>query len=277
MQLYALNDQNILISANHAVKQKDYLCFECKSLVRLRGGFHRQKHFYHLDLDRSCKLGGKSLLHLQVQCHLQGILPENDCLLEHRFPKINRIADVVWPSKKLIFEVQVSGITAEEILCRNHDYSLVGYQVIWLLHDTRFNKFQVSAAEEILRERPHYFTNIDIKGRGVIYDQLDWIQHGVRRKREKPLFVDLTKPQRLVRPIYRVPWVIDNRLKLWPLSFSGDLISQALDLEYRPILKSYIALEEAQKTKPTFASFLRRWIVRPYHILFQILLEKACK
>jgi competence protein CoiA len=277
MQLYALNDQNVLISANHAVKQKNYICFECKSSVRLRGGFHRQKHFYHLDLDRSCKLGGKSLLHLQVQCYFQRVLPENDCFLEHRFPKMNRIADVVWPSKKLIFEVQVSGITAEEVRCRNHDYSLMGYQVVWILHDTRFNKFQVSAAEGILRESPHYFTNMDINGSGVIYDQLDWVVQGVRKHREKLLPVDLTQPRRPARPIYHVPQVLDRRLKLWPLSFSGDLITKALDPEYRPVLKKYIAFEVAFKPKLTIKSFISQWLVRPYHILFQILLEKACR
>lgn len=275
MQLYALNDQNTLIAANHAIKQKNYVCFECKSLVRLRGGLHRQKHFYHLDPNRSCKLGGKSLLHLQVQCHLQQLLP--DCLLEHRFPKINRIADVVWTSKKLIFEVQVSPITAEEIIQRNHDYSLMGFQVIWILHDKRFNRFQVSAAEEVLINRPHYFTNIDIKGRGVIYDQLQWKDKGVRKKKERPLIIDLSQPLKPIRSIYKIPKIIDDRLKSWPISFSGDLICQAQDPDYRSTLRSYIALEETIKPKITLKSLFQRWIIRPYYIFFQILLEKACR
>jgi competence protein CoiA len=277
MQLYALNDQDILISANHAVKQKDYICFECKSAVRLRGGRHRQNHFYHIDPNRACKLGGKSLLHLQVQCHLQQLLPEGDCLLEHRFPKVNRIADVVWTSQKLVFEVQVSPITAEEVTRRNQDYSLMGYQVVWILHDKRYNRYQVSAAEEFLRKSPHYFTNIDMKGRGVIYDQLQWVQRGARKKREKPLLVDVSKPLKLTRSIYRIPKFLDDRLKSWPISFSGDLICQSKEPEYRSTLRNYIALEESEKPKVTLKSLFNKWIVRPYFIFFQILLEKACK
>jgi competence protein CoiA len=277
MQLYALNDQDILISANHAVKQKDYICFECKSLVRLRGGRHRQNHFYHLEPNRSCKLGGKSLLHLHVQCHIQRLLPEEDCLLEHRFPKINRIADVVWLSQKLVFEVQVSPITAEEMMHRNRDYALMGYQVIWILHDKRFNRFQVSAAEEFIKNSPHYYTNIDTNGRGVIYDQLQWMVRGTRKKRERPLIINLSQPQRPIRPIYKIPDMLDLRLKSWPICFCGDLICQAQDPDYRPTLKNYIALEEKGKTKITLKSLFNQWIVRSYHIFFQILLERACK
>lgn len=255
----------------------NYICFECKSQVRLRGGLQRQKHFYHVDPNRSCKLGGKSLLHLQVQCYLQSLLPQGDCLLEHRFPRINRIADVVWLSKKLIFEVQVSSITAEEVLSRNHDYSQMGYQVIWVLHDKRFNQFQVTAAEHVLQDSPHYYTNMDIKGRGGFYDQLQWVVRGVRKRRERHLWVDLSKPQRVARPIYRVPGIVDNRLKKWSLSFSGDLLSWSLDPDFRPILKKYNEMEEQLKGKVTIRSLFQRWIIRPYFIFFQILLEKACK
>ena len=222
-------------------------------------------------------MGGKSLLHLQVQCHLQSLLPEGDCFLEHRFPKINRIADVVWPSKKLVFEVQVSSITAKEVLNRNKDYSMMGYQVVWVLHDKRFNQFQVTAAEHVLQDHPHYYTNMDVKGRGVIYDQLQWVERGVRKKRERHLLVNLSNPNRVARPIYRVPQQIDHRIKKWPLAFAGDLISFSLDAENRLTLKKYIQLEEAIKEKMTIKSFFHYWIVRPYYIFFQILLEKACK
>lgn len=158
MQLFAFNTRNQLVSANHAQKQNDYSCIECGSIVRLRGGLHRQKHFYHLKPDRLCRQSQKSLVHIQVQKSLQEILPRGECFLERRFPGIKRIADVVWEPRKIVFEVQCSGITAEEIASRNRDYFGVGYKVVWILHEKRFNKWKVSASERFLREHPHYFT-----------------------------------------------------------------------------------------------------------------------
>ena len=59
MQLYAL-DQNQPILASKAEKSKDYICPECLSAVRIRGGPSRQIHFYHLSLPKQCRQHEKS-------------------------------------------------------------------------------------------------------------------------------------------------------------------------------------------------------------------------
>jgi len=59
MQLFAANEKGLPVFANHAVKQKNYFCFECQSIVRLRAGQHRQKHFYHIQLTSHCHQQGK--------------------------------------------------------------------------------------------------------------------------------------------------------------------------------------------------------------------------
>ena len=47
MQLHAL-DKEQLVLAQNAEKHKNYQCPECLNKVRVRGGPHRQIHFYHL-------------------------------------------------------------------------------------------------------------------------------------------------------------------------------------------------------------------------------------
>lgn len=289
MQLYAFNREKQLVSATHAVKQQNYHCAECEGVVRLRGGVHRQSHFYHLKHSNSCRQSQKSLVHIQVQKHLQQLLPEGDCILEQRFTEINRIADVVWEPNKLIFEVQCSGITAEEVECRNVDYLKLGYQVVWVLHDNRFNKWKVSAAERFLLGSPHYYTNIDKKGRGHIYDQIDVIHKGVRMNIQKPLIIDPTKPKWIPENQSNftedVPRILAMRLLKWPLYFSQDLMDccRYPDQKLKQALQKAIDFERGLisedngKFLTSIKYLLYRYIARPYLLVFQVLLEKACR
>ena len=69
MQLYALKD-GLSTPINKALKQLDYECPECGSIVRARGGLHRHDHFYHLRKTPDCKLSGKSQAHLDIQNYI---------------------------------------------------------------------------------------------------------------------------------------------------------------------------------------------------------------
>jgi len=180
MQIYALDDKKALIIAHVAQKQSDYLCPECGGKVRVRKGKHRTPHFFHLSHNKHCLQSGKSAVHLAVQNHLLDVLPAGEVVLECRFGKINRIADVVWMPRRLVFEVQCSSITAEEVQARNRDYAREGFQVAWILHDQRFNRWRVTAAEECLQQDPVLFTNMDARGRGKIYAQRSVMREGVR-------------------------------------------------------------------------------------------------
>lgn len=286
MQLYALDSQQRAVFAKNAAKHRDYFCLECRSSVRLRGGLHRQNHFYHTQPNRACRLSGKSMVHIQVQCFIQKLIPDGEGFLERRFPEIDRIADVVWLPQKIIFEVQCSPITAAEVEARNRDYQSLGYQVVWILHDSRYNQWRMTAAELALRNSPHYFTDMDFEGRGYIYDQLDLIHKGLRKRVLKPLPVKLENPLKS-KPLQmgHLPKALQARITYWPLYFSGDWVDSSQSALCADKIDEMLKLELDQSlhlTSPrsligAVKRGLYQFIVRPYQLIFQILLERACR
>lgn len=292
MQLYAFDQSKQPIFANQARKQVDYCCIECESIVRLRGGLHRQKHFYHVEPNRRCTLHGKGMVHLQVQLFLLDVLKEGGCQLEVRFPEIKRIADVVWKSEKIIFEIQCSPITAEEVLARNQDYSRLGWQVVWILHDQRYNHHRLTAAEVALREHPYYFTNIKTQGKGMIYDQFDLFSKGVRIHKLRKLPIDITKKNPMNRSIQAAKslQLVKERINSWPLFFQGDLVEvsfSTVGLETVQYMKDAQEIEglwhkSIQSNRPrTLLSWIRwgwtQWVLRSYSLFIQIMLERMCR
>jgi competence protein CoiA len=223
MQIYAYDVQGNLIPVASAHRGSIYRCPECCSSLRVRGGKLRQLHFYHME-SSTCRLHGKSSTHLHIQYSLQKMLYPEKILLEHRFPEIGRVADVVWEAQKIIFEVQVSLISSEEVCARMRDYQVMGYQVIWIFHDRHFNNFRLTPAEIQLRCSPHYFTNINAFGKGIFYDQYSLVRHKKRIQRGPRLPLLLNK----VLPVNfkQLPRQLPKERQKWPLSFEGDLISR---------------------------------------------------
>lgn len=295
MQLYALDSQKNLVFAKKAAKQLDYFCIECQQIVRLRGGPHRHAHFYHLATTSDCRQNSKSMAHIQNQLYLYSIFPAGEAALEVRFPEINRIADVVWLKERLVFEIQCSPISATEVQNRNRDYASRGFQVIWILHDNRFNQSRLTAAELFLRTRPYYFTSINAEGQGIIYDQFDIIEKGRRKYKLVFLKAEMHLPKRHYgqnENTVHIPQLATSRLKNWPLRFSGDFLDTCLShhtcdehfQEYiRKALEAEAALNKEEKPlapsnwKSKIKHFWCKGIVRPYRLLFQIILERACK
>ncbi|NGX57963.1 MAG: hypothetical protein K940chlam3_00864 [Chlamydiae bacterium] len=223
MQLFATDENGHVIVAQLAKKQTNYLCPECRGLVRVRGGKHRQPHFFHLHHNSHCRQSEKSLTHLSIQHHIERLLPKDEVILECRFPKIFRIADVVWLTQRLIFEVQCSPIAAEEVLARNRDYQSEGFQVIWIFHDQRFNQWRVASAEEALKSSPVYYTNINAEGKGMIYDQYSCESEGIRKHLSQRMKVDLSQPKAMKRKMSPYGG-INQRIGSWPVHFRGDLL-----------------------------------------------------
>lgn len=288
MQLYALNKNEQLIGSQQAQKQTDYFCMECWQRVRLRSGMHRQPHFYHCEPNMHCRLNGKGIVHLQVQEYVRQILPLGECHLEFRFPDIKRIADVAWIPQQIIFEIQCASISAEEVNKRNSDYQKLGWEVVWILHDKRYNQYRLSAAERCLLSSTHYFTNLNQDGQGIIYDQFSLMDQGLRLKRMSPLPIQLHLPTRLVphlnRPGY--PDFIQVRLKNWKLSFKQDLIDTVL---YSPFKDStYLKMKQieqaftlkqcplSEKKTEWIKKLFHLYLLRPWDIVLKTLLEKAC-
>lgn len=285
MQLYALDKDKRAVFANYAKKHTNYTCPECDSLIRLRGGVHRQNHFYHLDSERRCRQNGKSMEHLQVQFRILEALTENACSLEVRFPEINRIADCVWHKPKIIFEIQCSPISAAEVRLRNSDYRKIGYEVIWILHDKQFGMKRLSAAEMYLASHVHYFTNIDFQGKGSFYDQFT-VMDGIHKKyvseRKEFLFSELVSHERSLKLPRNIPLLVQEKMKNSVYHFKGDLIEACLQGENEELIAKLFQLEKNKKGGSLrrivcrCLKFILNYIVRPYQIIFRIFLEKAC-
>lgn len=272
MQLFASDKNNAVISAGQALRREDYFCLECKKAVRLRGGTHKQLHFYHRTLSRACRQSGKSLLHLSIQLYLQRLLSKELCRIEHPFPQIGRIADVAWPEEKLIFEIQCSPISITEVENRNRDYGSLGYQVVWILHDKRFNKRRLSPAEN--SSNPHYYTNIDYQGKGMIYDQYAHDENFLRKRKLPPLSINIASP---IRPLITKQFphhILKKREKEWQIAFAGDIYDRWESPSLQKSIATFDALYQKSANLPK-RSFLQK-LFRPYRLLFQLLLEKNC-
>lgn len=289
MPLHAFDFNGEVINARRADKHGDYYCLECRQNVRLRGGPQRQPHFFHWEPSHFCRQHQKGPVHLEIQSYFLRQLPIGDAQIELHFPSIKRIADVAWLSKRIIFEIQCSPISADEVLSRNRDYQQLGWSVIWILHDRRYNQFRLSGAEIALRSSPTFFTNMDRFGSGMIYDQFDIFAKGVRFSRLPPLPISL-RGEHLFAPSNRgdiksFPLsLLLHRSENWKLSLSGDLMS----LFFKTPLSSYLQ-QAAEKEKKFYSSrdaiswrdYLekcwRRGVVRPYQIFFRFILERMCR
>ncbi len=229
MQLYALEGDSPIL-ASRAEKSKDYLCPECQGRLRVRGGHGRQIHFYHLATPRLCRQHQKGADHLHLQLRLLELIGEGAAQIESPFPAIGRIADVAWPAQKIVYEVQCSPISLEEARQRTADYRTLGYEVVWILHDKRFNQKKLSPAEKFLRETSCYFTNIDRLGQGIVYDQFDHVRSYKRFFKGEKLVVS---PTRLF-PIQRsdlattLPKAVADRLAAWKYFAAGDLLDRLM-------------------------------------------------
>jgi competence protein CoiA len=283
MQLYALDGKGQPISARKALRQTNYQCLECQQIVRLRGGPQRQCHFYHLEPTPFCRQHQKGAAHLQLQSYFLQQLPPGDCQLEYAFPSIRRIADVAWLSQKLIFEIQCSPIRTEEVLARNCDYQQLGWKVVWILHDQRYNQVRLSAAEHSLRSSPHFFSNMNHLGEGMIYDQFDVCKNGIRQKRLPPLPID-------IKEVFSPPFssspltFIEQRIQQWSLSFAGDLIYLSLQNPSSDYLSQALEIEKSLHalSQPFiwyhFPLKIWQWgIATPYRLIFRFLLERMCR
>jgi len=274
MQLYALT-HTTPISATRAEKRKDYKCPECGATVRLRSGPSKQPHFYHLSAPKHCRQHTKSLEHLQLQLKLVTLLTPLDAQIESPFPSINRIADVAWHSKKIVFEIQCSPISLEEAKERTLDYASLGYQVIWILHDKRFNKKTLSAAESYLRTTPCYFTNSDKTGSGIVYDQFETLSGARRTFKGPPLPLiptNIFPLPTIAAPDLDLPAIILQRLSQWKCYTEGDLLHHLLkEGNLSQTAKRLLALEtKRQKTKRLPLKIL---IAKSYRALLEHMLS----
>lgn len=226
MQIYAYDKEGEEIAAHFAKMGASYWCPDCHSEVRVRSGPSVRPHFFHLKPTLPCRLHQKTPTHLAIQSRLLKDLPEGEAFMEKRFPSLNRIADLVWEKEKLVFEIQVSFITAGEVEARSAAYRSLNYEIVWVLHDHRFNHFRITAAERALLPHPHYFTSITAEGSGGFFDQFSFHCGGTRAARLFRRPVDLAQPRRAPCLKHLPSYVVASR-QHWKISFKGDLLNSS--------------------------------------------------
>jgi hypothetical protein len=215
MQRYALTSDNDTILAHEALPQVDYCCPECRGILRVKKGEERVTHFFHLSENINCRLRFKNTLHSSVQKWLIEKLGQDNCTEECFFPSIHRIADVAYHPQKVVFEVQLSPMTAQEMIERTEAYYRASWHVIWILHSHTFGRYEASELEEAISLIPHYFTDIGYRF-GRLYDESSFVR-GNRR-----VFLGLP-PRRIffdtVEIVPRGPLAIQKYERLPQLSF----------------------------------------------------------
>jgi competence protein CoiA len=188
----------------------------------VREGFFKKRHFYHLKGHRCSFGGGKTLEHLEIQKYICSEVPQIQ--MEVAFPIILRIADLYWPSLKLVFEIQCSPISKKELASRNRDYSRIGITVIWIFHERRFNRRFASPSERFARKKVAYYTNINSKGRGFIYDQANR-RSFFKKPRKYPIKIDHP-----IFPLQPPPITFRDASSLY---FTNDLVDRILRGHFR--------------------------------------------
>ena len=168
----------------------------------------------------------------------------------------------------------------EEVQARNRDYLSVGYEVIWILHEKRFNKQNLSAAELFLRSHPCYFTNIDKKGKGEIYDQFEVLKSSSRLFKGPALSISITQISRLpetAAPDLILPQAVLQRLSNWKCYAQGDLLYRLLqEGNFEQSAKKMLVMENQLLKEKKAAERLPLWtlITKSYQSLIGSIVKK---
>ncbi len=258
MQRFAFDEKNTLVFIENAKKGISYYCPECKATLRAKFGAVRAPHFFHLQ-QSDCRLSQKSIEHIKVQEKILeqlGLLPQH---MEVFFPGIQRIGDVVFPQKKIIFEIQCSNIDPKEVLRRMKDYKKEGHEVLWILHDKFFNKVKLTPCEEVLQSHTHYYTNIDHKGIGIFYDQ--------HEKMKFPIQISSIDRLCEIKRKIRVPKCLERRVQTWKFYAKNDAFDKYLQDKY---VHKCDFFEITQKKESLFYLVVKQIFIRIQAFLFKI-------
>lgn len=236
MQRYAFSKEGVRVFAEEALSQVDYFCPECLEKVRVRRGEIKIAHFYHFEGAKECRWKTRFQTHTTIQEELVRRLGNDNCTVERFFPEISRIADVAFHPQKIVFEIQVSPISAGELISRTLDYWKTGWHVIWILHTEQFGSRRGSAAEETVQNIPHYFADIGPQGL-ILWDEASYVH-----KRKRIWFTPLSRKRffSLVPIIHKTPpssaqeprthsttnaW-FKHREETWSCSLQGDFLTE---------------------------------------------------
>lgn len=271
MVLFASNGEDA-VNAWDAHAGTPYWCLECRSLLKLRQSKRTFPHFYHISSSPSCRLYSKSERHLLIQLAIQKKLALNETSLEKPFPKIQRIADVVWENKKIVFEIQCSPISEIEAKERTTEYRSLGYEVVWILDDRLFNKKHITKAENFIRSHSGYFIK---RGNSfLIYDQLEIFKNHRRLKKGEKTPIDLSKvfPILSLDPTRPLPKLLKERTTNAKYYFENDWIAKINASDFEMTLQNWSYFQK-QTSRDKLKKFFEKYAKAPYLALLNLLLK----
>jgi hypothetical protein len=184
-------DEDDLLHANQAKSDKTYWCLDCYGPVKRRRSKNSFYHFYHLRSAPTCRLYSKTEDHMLAQVQIEKLFPPGVIELEKSYPQIGRVADAALESAKLVFEVQCSPMTEKEAEMRIRDYRSIGYEVVWLLDDRRYNRRVLRPAEGFLRRYTTFYLSIKQGLQSECYDQFEVFAGAVRVEKGRRMKVNL--------------------------------------------------------------------------------------
>lgn len=224
MQIYAYDEKGEEVAAHQATRRAKYYCPDCHQALSFRSSPLMRAHFFHLKDQRPCFQTSKSLTHLEIQSQIVALLPQGEAKMERRFNELSRIADVYWEKQKIVFEVQYSFITSDELEARIRAYRSIGCQIVWILHTGRYGKAKVTAAEHTLQNYPHYFSNHTPEGIGHFFDQYSYQVRGRRAAAlfKRPINISVPKTGELKN---HLPFQLKQHRSQWDLGFEGDILN----------------------------------------------------
>jgi len=204
--------------------------------------------------------------------------------MERPFPEINRVADLCWQDRKIVFEIQCSPMSEVEAKGRIKDYASIGFSVIWLLDDKRYNRKSLRPSEEFLRKNGAYYICIEQGLQSKCYDQFEVFSLGKRVARGPKMYID---PQDLrLKPDMQFnqdTFPRQIREISSPHYFCGDRVDKALRAQNNPHtacnLLKWLSLEiqlgKNSQKKHRIKIILDKYLIEPYLALLMRLLKQA--
>lgn len=129
---------SVLMTADKADKQRNYVCPGCQNPVTVKKGRLKQAHFAHTSLQKCQALAeGESAVHLLGKLAMvdffEGI--GGRVVLEPWLPEIQQRPDllVTFDNRQVAIEFQCAPISAERVQRRTAGFAKLGLDVVWVL------------------------------------------------------------------------------------------------------------------------------------------------
>jgi len=138
--LFAINENNQIISAQHAQRKDIYVCPICKSQVILKNGMVTIPHFAHIKKRSLACNNGETLEHQKVKYMIASRFKEtgHHIQIEPYIKKCHQIPDLII-NQNFAIEIQFSNITIQSIKKRSKGLIKCGLQVIWVIKGIQYH------------------------------------------------------------------------------------------------------------------------------------------